>query len=109
MTTSLGQALGRIVHGTKHWTPARLRARHGAEPTKAEVLAQLVQRLADLTAEVEAQPRRTVPAPSSDSTLPVQLAVMAADLERVADRLDEEQRRRVQAAIDEARTRLFDT
>jgi hypothetical protein len=40
----------------------------------------LVQRLADLGADAEGRPRRTVPRPGHDLVLPDQLAVMVADL-----------------------------
>jgi hypothetical protein len=40
----------------------------------------LVQRLADLGADAEGGPRRTVPPPEHDLVLPDQLAVVANDL-----------------------------
>ena len=43
-------------------------------------MGALVQLLADLGADAEARPRRTVPLPEHDLVLPDQLAVMAADL-----------------------------
>jgi hypothetical protein len=48
--------------------------------TRAEVMHALVQRVADLAAAAEGQPRRRVPRLDSDLALPDQLRVVAADL-----------------------------
>jgi hypothetical protein len=47
---------------------------------RADVVFALVQELADLGADAEGRPRRTVPRPPYDLALPDQVAVMAADL-----------------------------
>jgi hypothetical protein len=47
---------------------------------RSEVVYALVQRLADLGADAEGGPRRTVPVPEHALVLPDQLTVMAADL-----------------------------
>jgi hypothetical protein len=56
----------------------------GGGPTRAEVVAAAVQRLADAGADAEGRPRRTVPL-LSDVNLGDQLAVMVEDILRTAD------------------------
>ncbi len=43
------------------------------------VMHELIQRLADRTADAEGEPRRAVPRPTNDLALPDQLRVIAAD------------------------------
>ena len=68
-------AVTRLVHRVSHWTPPRW-----AASGRADVVHGLVQRLADLAADAEGEPRRAVPRLESDLALPDQLRVVAADL-----------------------------
>ena len=65
----------RLVNQVGHWTPRRWAA-SGAAPA----VFALVQRLADLAADAEGQPRRPVPRLDNDLALPDQLRVVSADL-----------------------------
>jgi hypothetical protein len=67
--------VGRLVDQVAHWTPRRWEIT-GAAP----VVFDLVQRLADLAADAEGQPRRPVPRLDNDLALPDQLRVVTADL-----------------------------
>ncbi|MEV0646955.1 hypothetical protein AB0I28_16985 [Phytomonospora sp. NPDC050363] len=83
MTETVGVLAERIAGQVAGWGPARWRS---ASPvsgtnTRGEVLYELVQHLADLCAELEERPRRTVPRLGNDYALPDQLRVVAADLE----------------------------
>jgi len=70
-----------VVGQVAHWTPQRWAApASDPEVTRADLVHGLVQRLADLAAEAEGQPRRTVPRLDSDLALPNQLQVVAMDL-----------------------------
>lgn len=72
------ELLGRQVG---HWEPARWAARAGdGDASPAEVMHRLVQRIADLAADAEGQPRRAVPRLDNDLALPDQLRVVVADL-----------------------------
>ncbi|GAA2142334.1 hypothetical protein [Glycomyces algeriensis] len=68
---------------------------------------RLVQTLADLAADAEGQPRRTVPRLSNDTHLPDQLQVVGLDLLEYESKLTEEQRAAAEAAIQRARSALF--
>jgi hypothetical protein len=68
-------AVRRLEGQVGHWTSARWAARSAAERVHA-----LVQRLADLTAEAEGEPARSVPRLVHDTALPDQLVVVAGDL-----------------------------
>lgn len=93
MTTSelAGELLPRLRRWTPHsWTlPAILPTDAAAAgpagaagvPTRAEVAAAVVQRLADLGADAEGRPRRVVPR-LADPVLADQLAVLADDILR---------------------------
>lgn len=48
--------------------------------SKGDLLYALVQRLADLAADAEGEPRRVVPRLESDTALPHQLSVLVNDL-----------------------------
>jgi hypothetical protein len=73
----------RLTGRTAHWTPGRWAAScPDGGPRRAEAVHALVQRLADLGADVERRPRRPVPRPEHDTVLPDQLEVMTADLLR---------------------------
>jgi hypothetical protein len=100
LSTELERAIGRVVEGTRHWSPARWSSR-------AAAMHALVQALADVSAEAEGRPRRAVPRLPSDMHLPDQLQVIGLDLLDVEDRLTEAQRRRADDAIRQARAALF--
>ena len=67
-------AVGKLVGQISHWTPSRW-----AASSRAARLHDLVQQLADRTADAEGQPRRAVPRLDNDLALPDQLRVVAAD------------------------------
>jgi hypothetical protein len=77
----LNRAVERLVNHVSHWTPPRWAA-SGApgQGSRADVMHALVQRLADLAADAESQPRRRVPRLENDLALPDQLRVIVADL-----------------------------
>ncbi|MDN3240951.1 hypothetical protein [Glycomyces tritici] len=100
MSTELERAIGRVVEGTRHWSPARLSSR-------ATAMHALVQALADLAADAEGQPRRIVPRLPNDTHLPDQLQVIGLDLLEFESKLTEEQRAAAEAAIQRARSALF--
>ncbi|GAB3225019.1 hypothetical protein GCM10027447_14190 [Glycomyces halotolerans] len=102
MDRTLERAIGRVVEGTRHWSPARW-----SQDGRAEAMHTLVQALADVTAEAEGEPARRVPRLPSDLNLPDQLQVVGLDLLDVADRLTPGQRARVEAALLAAREVLF--
>ena len=66
-------SVDRLLRHVRHWGQARWR------PSRADLVYGLVQRLADLCADVEQRPRRRVPL-VGDLVLPDQLRVMADDL-----------------------------
>ena len=68
----------RLVRQVGHWEPGRWSA-DGSAGSRADRVYALVQRLADLAAEAEGVPRRTVPR-LAESVLPDQIRVMADDL-----------------------------
>ena len=73
--------------GRRHWVgrPAAGQARAtGGGPTRAEVAAATVQRLADAAADAEGQQRRPVPL-LADVNLPDQLTVMVDDIVRTGN------------------------
>lgn len=83
----LAMAVVRLVNQVSHWTPPRWAASSvsasgptKAEISKAEIMYGLVQRIADLAADVEGQPHRVVPRLDTDLALPDQLRVVTADL-----------------------------
>jgi hypothetical protein len=70
-----------LTNQVGHWTHERWAApaTPGGAP-RAELVHGLVQRLADLAADVEGATRRPVPRLDNDLALPDQLRVVAADL-----------------------------
>ena len=69
--------LGQVGHwGTPRW---EAEAANGLG-TRADLVHRLVQRLADLSADVEGEPRRQVPRLGNDLALPDQLRAIASDL-----------------------------
>jgi enoyl reductase-like protein len=69
----LTRAVDLLVRQVGHWTAPRWRGR-------ADGVHALVQRIADLTADAEGEPRRVVPRLENDLALADQLRVVAADL-----------------------------
>ncbi|GAB3645501.1 hypothetical protein [Glycomyces tarimensis] len=102
MDRTLERAIGRVVEGTRHWSPARW-----SQHRRAEAMHRLVQALADVCADVEGEPRREVPRLGNDLHLPDQLQVIGLDLLDVADKLTVGQRAAVDEAIAKARQELF--
>lgn len=88
--TDLQRAVDLLVGRVAHWTPARwTKPTSDAAGSRAERIHDLVQRIADATADVEGTPRRAVPRLDNDLALPDQLRVVAADaLAAGADRSD---------------------
>jgi hypothetical protein len=103
LSTELERAIGRVVEGTRHWSPARWASQGGT--AKAGVMHALVQALADLTADAEGRERRPVPRLPNDMHLPDQLQVIGLDLLE-AD-LTEAQAAEAEALIRTARAALF--
>lgn len=102
--SDLATAVRRLADGVAHWTPAAWAAApDGAR--RADVLHGLVQRLADLDADTECEPRRPVPRLDNDLALPDQLRVVAADL--LAADPPEPVRAAASAAVREARATLL--
>ncbi len=81
LTTEVERLIGQVLH----WTPPRWGAASGVSGlSRAEAFHGLVQRIADLGAATEGQPRRTVPWLENDLALPDQLVVVTRDLLRAA-------------------------
>jgi hypothetical protein len=76
----LSAAADRFHARVHHWSPARWTAAAPGGRTRADVVFDLVQRLADVAADAEHRPRRTVPRLEHDLALPDQVRVMVADL-----------------------------
>ncbi len=70
----------RLVRRLVQWTPSKWAASTASGPSRAEQVHALVQRLADLAADAEGQPRRPVPRLENDLALPDQVRVLADDL-----------------------------
>jgi hypothetical protein len=98
LSSELERAIGRVVEGTRHWSPARWRS-------KADAMHALVQALADIAADAEGQPRRPVPRLPNDMQLPDQLQVIGLDLLEAP--LTPDQRDAAEQAIKNARNELF--
>jgi hypothetical protein len=89
MTAELSRAVDRLLNHVSHWTPPRWAASSASGAgTRADVMHELAQRLADLAADAEGLPRRTVPRLDNPLGLPDQLRVIVADL-KVANPDDE--------------------
>jgi len=77
----LAREVRRLVDRVSHWTPPRWAASSASGTgTRADAVHALAQRLADLGAQVEGEPRRPVPRLPHDAALSDQLQVLAADL-----------------------------
>ncbi|MGC4819367.1 hypothetical protein [Micromonospora sp. DT63] len=70
-----------LVRQVGHWEQRRwaAAATTGNVP-RADLMHRLVQEIANLAADAEGQPRRTVPRLDNDLALPDQLRVVTADL-----------------------------
>jgi len=79
----LVRAADRLADHVGHWAPARW-AQPSAVPgaTRADVVHELAQRLADLEATASGRPPRRVPRLDNDLALPDQVRVMVLDLVR---------------------------
>ncbi len=71
----LRRAAERLADQVSHWAPPRW-----AASGRAAAFYALVQRIADLDADAEGEPRREVPRLDNDLALPDQLRVVVADL-----------------------------
>ncbi|GAA3297414.1 hypothetical protein Dvina_49090 [Dactylosporangium vinaceum] len=80
----LGAAVRKLVGQVSHWTPPRWAASGLSGASRADLMHDLIQWLADRTAEAEARPPLPVPRLDNDLALPDQLQVIAADLARYA-------------------------
>ncbi|MFC5923544.1 hypothetical protein [Micromonospora vulcania] len=77
----LDQAVELLVRQVRHWEQPRwaAAATTGNVP-RADLVHRLVQEIANLAADAEGEPRRTVPRLDNDLALPDQVRVVAADL-----------------------------
>ncbi|KAB1933377.1 hypothetical protein F8271_24535 [Micromonospora sp. ALFpr18c] len=77
----LDQAVQLLVRQVGHWEQPRwaAAAATGNVP-RADLVHRLVQEIANLAADAEGEPRRTVPRLDNDVALPDQLRVVTADL-----------------------------
>jgi hypothetical protein len=80
----LSAAVRKLVGQVSHWTPSRWAASSGGGASRAALMHDLVQWLADRGAVAEGRPARPVPRLDNDLALPDQLQVVAADLGRFA-------------------------
>ena len=71
-----------LVQRLRLWTPARYDAAAPPWGTRGDLVRHLAQACADAAADVELEPRRTVPKLDSDLGLADQLAVTSDDLVR---------------------------
>ncbi|MEV1144947.1 hypothetical protein [Micromonospora sp. NPDC049799] len=77
----LEQAVELLVRQVGHWQQPRWAApAETGNVSRADLVHRLVQEIANLVADVEGLPRRTVPRLDNDLALPDQLRVVAADL-----------------------------
>jgi hypothetical protein len=97
--TEFELAVERLVNWVSHWTPPRWAASSASgDGSHADVMYTLVQRVADLAADAEGQPRRRVPRLDNHLVLPDQLRVMARDLAATGNRAAIERARELVAA-----------
>jgi hypothetical protein len=77
----LSRSVDLLARQVGHWTAPRWAARAtGADAARADVVHRLVQLVANLSADAEGEPHRSVPRLDNDLALPDQLRVVAADL-----------------------------
>ncbi|MEU4569311.1 hypothetical protein [Micromonospora sp. NPDC023956] len=78
---ALDRAVEALVRQVGHWQPPRWAALAAeGNVSRADLVHRCVQEVANLAADAEGQPRRTVPRLENDLALPDQLRVVAADL-----------------------------
>jgi len=100
--TDFAATVDRLHNQVRHWEQGRWWARKDGI-TRGDVMYTLVQRLADLAADAEHRPRRTVPR-DHDVVLPDQLRVLADDLLAAAP--SETVLAEAASAVDDTRIRL---
>jgi hypothetical protein len=83
-SATLASLAGALLPRLRRWTADSWAVAAAGGGTRADVLAAAVQRLADVGADAEGQPRRTVPR-LADVSLADQLTVMVEDIRRTAD------------------------
>ncbi|TDC36005.1 hypothetical protein E1211_14670 [Micromonospora sp. 15K316] len=77
----LEQAVQLLVRQVGHWEQPRWAATGATgNVSRADAVHRLVQEIANLAADAEGEPRRTVPRLTNDLALTDQLRVVAADL-----------------------------
>ncbi|WP_433531521.1 hypothetical protein ACQPYA_05325 [Micromonospora sp. CA-263727] len=77
----VGRGVELLVRQVGHWQQPRWSAiASGGNVSRADLVHRLVQEIANLAADAEGEPRRTVPRLDNDMALPDQLRVVAADL-----------------------------
>ncbi|MET8088949.1 hypothetical protein [Micromonospora sp. NPDC005220] len=77
----LDKAVQLLVRQIAHWQQPRWAAAATAgNVSRADLVHRLVQEIANLAADAEAEPRRVVPRLDNDLALPDQLRVVTADL-----------------------------
>lgn len=81
MSKDLQRATRHLVKRVSYWTPPRWAASSASNPgrSRADVVYDLVERLAELAIDAEGLPRRAVPR-LPDHVLPDQVRVLVADL-----------------------------
>ncbi|GIJ28598.1 hypothetical protein Vqi01_37600 [Micromonospora qiuiae] len=78
---ALGRGVELLVRQVGHWQQPRWSAAASVgNVSRADLVHRLVQEIANLAADAEGQPRRTVPRLDNDLVLADQLRVVAADL-----------------------------
>ncbi|WP_076471182.1 hypothetical protein [Micromonospora avicenniae] len=77
----LERAVQLLIRQVGHWEQPRWAATAAtSNVSRADVVHRLVQEVANLAADAEGEPRRTVPRLANDLALTDQLRVVAADL-----------------------------
>ncbi|GGL90505.1 MULTISPECIES: hypothetical protein [Micromonospora] len=77
----LQRAVELLTRQVGHWQQPRWAAiATGGNVSRADLVHRLVQEIANLAADAEGQPRRSVPRLANDLALPDQLRVVSADL-----------------------------
>jgi len=99
VSSDIERAIGRVVEGTRHWSPARWSSR-------ADAMHALVQEIADIAADAEDRPRRAVPRLPNNMHLPDQLQVVGIDLIEL-EPLAPQRQEAAERAVSEARAALF--
>jgi hypothetical protein len=80
----LDVAVRKLIGQVSHWTPPPWAASSLSGASRAGLMHDLVQWMADRSAEAEGRPARPVPRLDNDLALPDQLRVVTDDLRRFA-------------------------